>query len=101
MPTTMRSPTNEESGAVCLLKRGLLATYCVSLVTVCSLLVVNGPKLRAAADAREAHIAEEENRAFCSKFGVGPGTSQYAQCASELTQIRASYLQRYLSESIL
>jgi hypothetical protein len=78
----------------------LLAAYCVSLVAVCSLLVINGPQLRAAADAREAHIAEEENRAFCM-LGVGPRTALYAQCATKLAQIRGRYLQGYLSESIL
>jgi hypothetical protein len=65
------------------------------------MLAVNGPQLRAAVDAREAHISEEENKAFCSKFGVGPGTARYAQCASELAQIRARHLQRYVSDSIL
>jgi hypothetical protein len=50
----------------------------------CGLLIVNGPQIRAAAEAREAHIVEEENRAFCSRFGIGPETARYAQCASEL-----------------
>jgi hypothetical protein len=79
----------------------MLAAYCISLVVFCSLLVVNGPQIRAAAEAREAHIAEEENRAFCGKLGIATGTARYAQCASELTQIRARHLQRYLSDSIL
>jgi hypothetical protein len=73
----------------------------VSLTAVCGLLIANGPQIRAAAEAREAQIVEEENRAFCSRFGIGPETARYAQCVSELTQIRARHLQRYFSDSIL
>jgi hypothetical protein len=79
----------------------MLAAYFVLVVAVCGLLVVNGPQIRADAEAREARILEEENRAFCSRFGMGPETARYAQCVSELTQIRARHLQRYVSDSIL
>jgi hypothetical protein len=83
------------------MKRWLLAAYGVAVVLVCSLLVAYAPQIRAAAEAREAHIVEEENRAFCTMFGIGPETARYAQCASELMQIRTRYLQRYIGDSIL
>jgi hypothetical protein len=70
-------------------------------VAICSLLVVNGPQIRAAAEEREAQIVEAEDKAFCSTFGIGPETARYAQCASELGQIRARHLHRHVSESIL
>jgi hypothetical protein len=57
--------------------------------------------LRADTEAKETNITDEENEAFCSKFGIGPGTAHYAQCASELTQIRARHLERYISEYVL
>jgi hypothetical protein len=79
----------------------MLGAYLVSVIAVCGLLIANGPRIRAAAEAREAHIVEEENRAFCATFGIGPETARYAQCASELMQIRARYLQRYIGDSIL
>jgi hypothetical protein len=79
----------------------LLAGYGLSLLVVCGFLVIDGPRLRAAAEAQETQIVEAENKAFCSKFGAGPETARYAQCASELTQIRARHLQRYVSDSIL
>jgi hypothetical protein len=101
MPTILPSRTSGGTGANSWLKKWLLVAYCVFLVAVCSLLFINGPQLRAAANAREAYVADEENRAFCSTLGVGPGTALYAQCARELAHIRARYLQRYLSESIL
>jgi hypothetical protein len=83
------------------LERRLLAVYGVSVVAVCGLLVINGPQMRAAAEAEEARIVAEENRAFCSKFGIGPETSRYAQCTAELAEIRARHLARSVSDSIL
>jgi hypothetical protein len=79
----------------------LLAGYSLSLLVVCGFLVIDGPRLRAAAEAQETQIVEAENKAFCSKFGAGPETARYAQCASELTQIRARHLQLCVSDSIL
>jgi hypothetical protein len=79
----------------------LLAAYGVSVLVVCGYLVIDGPRLRAAADAREAEIVQAENMAFCSKLGAGPETAGYPQCASGLAQIRARHLQRYLSDTIL
>jgi hypothetical protein len=101
MPTNLPLRTNGTAGFASRLEGWLLAGYCVSLVVLCSLLVVNGPQLRAAADAREAQVTEDENKAFCSLFGIGPETGRYAQCARELEQIRTRYLQRHFSESIL
>jgi hypothetical protein len=79
----------------------MLEAYLVSVIALCSLLIAYAPQIRAAAEAREAHIVEEENRAFCTVFGIGPETARYAQCASELMQIRTRYLQRYIGDSIL
>ena len=83
------------------MERHLLAAYCVTLAAVCGLLVISGPERHAAAEAKQALIAEEENKAFCGAFGIGPETARYAQCASELTQIRARHLARNVSDFIL
>ena len=101
MPTTLPSTARRRSDGASRLERHLLAAYCVTLAAVCGLLVIKGPDLRAAAEAKQALIAEEENKAFCSTFGIGPETSRYAQCAAELTAIRARHLQRNFSDSIL
>jgi hypothetical protein len=100
MPTTLPSGTYRSSGASSSLARRLLAVYGISVVAVCGLLVVNGPQIRAAAEAEEARVVAEETKAFCSKFGIGPETSRYAQCAAELTEIRALHLARNVGESI-
>jgi hypothetical protein len=101
MPTTLPATAGQKSEGASRLERCLFAAYCIALAAVCGLLVVNGPNLRAAADAKEALIAEEENKAFCGTFGIGPETSRYAQCAAELAAIRARHLQRNFGDSIL
>jgi hypothetical protein len=54
----------------------LPAVFLASVAAVCGLLVIYGPQLRTAADAREASIVEQEDEAFCKKFGIGPETGQ-------------------------
>jgi hypothetical protein len=71
------------------------------LILLCVHAVINGPQIRAAAEAREASIVEEENNAFCSRLGVGPTTGRFAECAAGLAEIRARYLQRSVGDSIL
>jgi hypothetical protein len=66
----------------------------VAVVALCVLLAINGPQIRAAAEAEEARLVQEENRAFCSRFGICPETSRYAECAAGLMEIRARYLRR-------
>jgi hypothetical protein len=82
-------------------KRGLFAAYVASLVVVCGLIAINGPQLRAAAEAQEALVIEEENKAFCGTLGIGPQDTLYARCAAGLAEIRGRTLQRSASNSIL
>jgi len=99
MPTTL--PLRSNQTLISRLRRGALVAYVLSLAAICGVIAVNGPQMRAAAEAHEAQIIEEENTAFCSKFGIGHQTSRYADCANGLAEIRARYLQRNLGDSIL
>lgn len=101
MPTSFSARARQNGGAVSWIGRGLFLLCVISLVVLCVLLAINGPQIRAAAEAEQARLVEEENRAFCRKFGVGPETSRYAECAAGLTEIRARHLQRNVSDSIL
>jgi hypothetical protein len=83
------------------LERSLLAAYVVSPVAACRLLVIHGPKIRAATEAEVARIIEEENQAFCGRLGIGPATSRYSECAGGLVEIRVRHLQRSIADSIL
>jgi hypothetical protein len=101
MPTSLPARTYRTNGSASRLERSLLAAYAVSVVAVCGLIVVNGPQMRAAAEAEEARVIEEENQAFCGGLGIGPGATLYTQCAAGLADIRARALQRSASNSIL
>jgi hypothetical protein len=101
MPTTLPSTAYRTDQAISWISRCLLAMFLALLVAVCGLLVIYGPQMRAAAEAHEARIVEQEDRAFCSKFGIGPETARYEECAAVLQEIRARYLERNVGESIL
>ena len=100
MPTTLPSGIYRSGGAWSSLGMCLLAAYGISVVAVCGLLVLNGPQIRAAAEAEKARVVAEENKAFCGKFGIAPETSRYAECTTALTEIRARHLARNVSESM-
>jgi hypothetical protein len=98
MPTSLPARTHQTGGSISWIGCGLGSLCVIVPVALCILLAINGPQIRAAADAEAARLVEEENRAFCSKFGIGPETSRYAECAAGLMDIRARYLQRNLSD---
>ena len=68
--------------------------FVASVFVLCSMFVINGPRLSAALDAKRASATEAEDRAFCSKFGVGPESGRYPECVSTLNDIRSSHTQR-------
>jgi len=49
---------------------------------------VTGPAMRAVAQANLDSTLAEENRAFCEKFGMRVGTSEFVACSQELVSIR-------------
>lgn len=50
--------------------------------------VMNGPGVWAEIEQRNAAETEQEDRTFCSKFGMAPGTEAFAACARELVHVR-------------
>jgi hypothetical protein len=101
MPTYLPLRANQTSRLAAQLRQGALIACVLSLVALAGLIGINGPQIRAEAEAREARIVGEENRAFCGKFGIDAGTSRYAECAAGLADIRARALERSASDSIL
>jgi hypothetical protein len=101
MPTTLPSTTFRTDQVIPWIGRALPAVFLASVAAVCGLLVIYGPQLRTAAEAREASIVEQEDEAFCKKFGIGPETGRYAECATGLKEIRTRYLERSVGEHIL
>jgi hypothetical protein len=77
-----------------------LVAYVVGLAVVCTVLIVNGTQLRAVAEAQKAQEINQENRAFCGKFGMGPDRSGYAECAANLMEVRERHERRIASELV-
>jgi len=100
MPTSLPARPRQTSEMASRLKRGLIAAYLVSVVAFCGLLAINGPQIRAAAEAQNALAIEEENKAFCSKFRIGPEIGRYAACANDLMDIRRRHEQRVTSDLV-
>ena|SRR5579872_3854832 len=55
---------------------------------------VTGPAMRASEQANLDRTLAEENLAFCGKFGMRIGTSDFVACSQELTQIRKNQADR-------
>jgi hypothetical protein len=72
---------------VCTILALAFAVACCLLLYV----VVKGPQLTAEMEARNAQEIEQENQAFCGKFGMQPGTPAFAGCAAELMKIREQH----------
>lgn len=75
------------------------AALMAATASLLAYVVINEPEMRAAAERQKAEAIERENRAFCHKFRVGPGTGGYATCADELMQIRRQHEERIRDES--
>ena len=52
---------------------------------------IYGPEARAAFERGVAAEIEQENRAFCSKFGMTSGTPTGIACVRELDQVRRQH----------
>jgi hypothetical protein len=76
------------------LRRGLLPICLTLSAIVCGLLVIQGSQVRAVAEEEKARAIEEEDRVFCTRFGVGPGTTRYSECAEALKDVRSRHDQR-------
>ena len=45
-------------------------------------------------EAENARAVAEDDRAFCTLFGIEPGTTRYADCATALSAVRSRHDQR-------
>jgi hypothetical protein len=98
MPTDLPRRANQQGEVIPWLGRTLFGGFLAAVVVTCGALVAYGPQIRAAQEAERAHLIDEEDRAFCARFGAGPQTGRYAECAAALNGIRARHEERILSE---
>jgi Mn2+/Fe2+ NRAMP family transporter len=55
---------------------------------------VTGPAMREAAQQQLAQKIADENRAFCERFGMQVGSSEFAVCSQELAIVRQKQTDR-------
>lgn len=74
----------------------LAYSVCVAALLAFGLYVafVSAPAMRANAQATLDHAIADENLAFCEKFGMQAGTSQFVSCTQELAVIRQKQTDR-------
>jgi hypothetical protein len=73
------------------------AGFAIAVGVLCWMLtytIINGPQMRAARERQLAEEIERENLAFCTKFGITPGTDAFVGCANDLTHVRRQHEQR-------
>ena len=98
MPTRLPQRADQAGKVIPLLGRALLAAFVAALVVTCGALVAYGPQIRAAQETERARIINVEDRNFYARFGAGPETGRYGECAAALNEIRAWHAERILSE---
>jgi hypothetical protein len=98
MPTSLPAANERTRGHASKVGRAMLGAYLVSVIAVCGLLVVNGPQVRAAAEAEQARIVEEENTRLCGKLGMPHHTAGFRECAGYLDEVRKLKAERLARE---
>jgi hypothetical protein len=74
--------------------RGLAGVCLAVVVAIVALLLTMGGKIRESLEADSARAVAEDDRSFCTTFGIAPGTARYTECASALADIRSRHDQR-------
>jgi len=64
------------------------------VVAVVGLIFLTGGRIRESLDADRARLIAEDDRSFCTRFGMEPGTARYAECAAALADVRSRQDQR-------
>jgi len=68
----------------------------IATLAACGLygIFVTGPNMRAAAQQQLAQTTSDENLAFCEKFGMRVGSSEFTLCSQELAIVRQNQAER-------
>jgi len=77
----------------------LWAGLCAGLLMFLVVVLPQMPKLQAAAETRRVLDAMAENRDYCDKWGMGPGSAKQAQCILDLQRLRTKIERRIAEET--
>jgi hypothetical protein len=75
------------------LEAPLAAFIIAAAVLVTGIVLINGPKMRAASEATIKADIEQEDRAVCAKFGFASGSGFFA-CSDALARVRQQQEER-------
>ena len=98
MPAILPATSQRTGGFASNVGHAMLGAYLVSVIAVCGLLVINGPQMRAAADAEQARVVDEENSRLCGKLGAPRGKAGFFECAGYLGEVRRLHAERLARE---
>jgi hypothetical protein len=70
------------------------AAYIGALVIVMIYVAINAPAMREATERYKAEQIDQDNTAFCQRFGMAGGTDAFAACASALGEVRKRHEER-------
>lgn len=74
--------------------RGLVGVCLALVIAIVALLLITGGQIRESLEADSARAVAEDDRSFCTRFGMEPGTARYTECVSALADIRSRHDQR-------
>lgn len=74
--------------------RGLVGVCVALVVATVGLLLIKGGQIRESLEADSARAVAEDDRMFCTRFGMEPGTARHSECAAALADIRSRHDQR-------
>jgi len=60
--------------------------------------MINAPAARAMIERQDANEIAQENRTFCTKFGMAPDSPALSTCAIDLAQIRQRHEARWMRD---
>jgi hypothetical protein len=84
------------SSPIASLRTGNLLAFLVAAMVAYGLYVVfvSGPAMRALGQEKLAQTLADETKAFCEKFGMRAGTSEFLDCSRELGAVRERQIER-------
>ena len=73
------------------------ATVAVGIWAFASVMI-NPPAARAMIEWQNAEEIVQENRTFCTRFGIAPDTPAFGTCAKDLAHIRQQHEERWMRD---
>jgi hypothetical protein len=94
MSTNATSNIRQSGSMATRIAGGLLAMALAATAMVIGHLINSAADIRAAAETETTRTIDQENEDFCARFGAGPETIRFAECAAALKTVRDREIER-------